>query len=357
MRRRCHFASISRLNVGGYGAVVVENASESVFLTNKAWREQRVSVDPTTRCPRTLFRHLGKNFRAAHVHPDGALSIHAEPWEIRRHRRAVMGGAGVYQAGLWAYLAGGQQRRQAAPPFRAALGVNGAQALAQIAQAAHGKVRPSVRWRLPFKRRATAAFDWLYWARWNERAGLGWNLVPSLSSGRPKSRLRRSWARRDRANKVMHRQGGNWCLLFPHHLMDTDPSNPHDDLPWDEVQRASREHALNCLQDDVTPLPADATALQRASRKVGEREAYAAAYYAALSGERRKLPAVLAVIRRIKARRTLAHLLAQLIGQGDRYRAHLARLIRPRRAPYRAPKPLYSRAIPPAAPLAPPALA
>lgn len=39
------------------------------------------------------------------VTPDGSLSVEPEAWRTRHYRRAVMRGAGVYRLGLWAFLA------------------------------------------------------------------------------------------------------------------------------------------------------------------------------------------------------------------------------------------------------------
>ncbi|WP_156953040.1 hypothetical protein [Deinococcus frigens] len=55
-------------------------------------------------------------------------------------------------------------------------------------------------------------------------------------------------------------------------------------------------------------------------------------------------------------RAAFAPVLAAVIKRGDAYRALLARRVRPQRPPMRVPRPLYARAVPPAAPLAPPAL-
>lgn len=60
---------------------------------------------------------------------------------------------------------------------------------------------------------------------------------------------------------------------------------------------------------------------------------------------------------RIKAAAVYQGALENLIKRGEAYRAHLARIVKPQRPPARIPRPLYARPRPPAAPLAPPALA
>ncbi len=73
----------SRLNVGGY--------------------EVRVRFEYRKPGVSKVIDKLGD------VYPDGSLSIFSPPWADRHYRRAVMRGAGVYQAGLWAMLAGRAQ--------------------------------------------------------------------------------------------------------------------------------------------------------------------------------------------------------------------------------------------------------
>lgn len=108
----------------------------------------------------------------------------------------------------------------------------------------------------------------------------------------------------------------------------------------------------------------------RASRRVVDKYVNRAAYlyglvlldgwHSASNGIRRQ--ALYAVIgslidKAFKLSDNVRLVLSGVIKRGDAYRAYLARIVKPRRAPRRAPRPLHAQPRPPAAPLAPPALA
>lgn len=112
----------SRLNVGGYGVTVRERRN---ITPGAPWLEGTMVFQAIAQVYKgngvsVLFRH------PAHVDSDGSLCILPEPWAARHYRRAVMGGAGVYRLGLWAFLAAS---RTADAQGGAALGVNGSPAL------------------------------------------------------------------------------------------------------------------------------------------------------------------------------------------------------------------------------------
>ena len=70
----------------------------------------------------TPYTTISKPVSGGTVASDGSLTLEPERWALRHYRRAIMRGAGVYQAGLWAFLGG--QRTKAPQPERAALMFN-----------------------------------------------------------------------------------------------------------------------------------------------------------------------------------------------------------------------------------------
>jgi len=97
----------SRWNMGGYKARVVwqdvnVNASYWSHKAEKARLYARLGLVPGS------YRVE----QAGTVAADGSLTVEPEAWQKRHYRRAVMGGAGVYQAHLWAMLAGKRRLAQ-----------------------------------------------------------------------------------------------------------------------------------------------------------------------------------------------------------------------------------------------------
>ncbi len=82
---------------------------------------------------------------SATVTADGLLNIAPEVWRVRHYRRAVMRGAGVYQAGLWAYLARRRQPR-ALQTVRTTFAGNDASTFERFTEI-YGRVRHSIWWR------------------------------------------------------------------------------------------------------------------------------------------------------------------------------------------------------------------
>lgn len=272
-------------------------------------------------------------FRESGMVSSTRWAVPREPFRVFAAKQIAMRGAGVYQVGLWAMLAHRQTDAQA--EGGAALGGNDGGTLARFVLSAHGRVRHSVRWRTARKVRVRQAFKGLTRAYF----GSGIYQICNCSAfGRPLKFSRRGWAKRDAANKAMYRQGSQWCRLFPNTLLDTDPT---EDCPWDNAQ-------LELWQEALVSWGRPGTAPN--DLKVGR--------IAALMGER---PALREYFK-IRAayycenRAAFAPVLAAVIKRGDAYRALLARRVRPQRPPMRVPRPLYARAVPPAAPLAPPAL-
>lgn len=87
----------SRLNVGGYGVEVRRPVGVFEYESD----HKTLKVQPT-------FVYWLKA-KEGTVTPDGVLSVELDSWVPRHYRRAVMRGAGVYQIGLWAYVAGQRQ--------------------------------------------------------------------------------------------------------------------------------------------------------------------------------------------------------------------------------------------------------
>jgi hypothetical protein len=145
----------SRLNVGGYGVRVIRGQ----FVGKKlGGRLEPIEPPPPGVAAgiefwmTTPYVECLRSYAVGTVSAAGALSLKRKPWQIRHYRRAVMGGAGVYRLGLWAFLAA---RRPAAQPSQtgAALGgMNGAAQLNALSRAAHGRVKHSLCWKTPRRR-------------------------------------------------------------------------------------------------------------------------------------------------------------------------------------------------------------
>lgn len=84
----------SRLNVGGYRVAVWGFNKGLIGCDSDLVHLIRAGVFAGTH-----FIREGK------VSPEGVLKVDPEEWPARHYRRAVMGGAGVYRLGLWAFLA------------------------------------------------------------------------------------------------------------------------------------------------------------------------------------------------------------------------------------------------------------
>ncbi len=100
----------SRLNVGGYG-VMLTHRTVAPDPMGRAWddlfrNDPRLSSVPSNGRLRLTPKGLEVSvFIRGRVQADGMLTVEREPWAARHYRRAVMGGAGVYRMGLWAFLA------------------------------------------------------------------------------------------------------------------------------------------------------------------------------------------------------------------------------------------------------------
>lgn len=260
----------SRLNTGAYGVTV-------------CWHDQNVNV-PRWACKsekRAAYALLGLQPHAyrvkqqATVSPDGSLSLEPEPWAVRHYRRAVMGGAGVYQAGLWAMLAGKRHAPILETGQRAARGGNDLSTFRRFELAAHKKVRHSARWK-------TAAHTKQHPAR---------------------------------------------VALFELHIQTViNNLRPLDSL----IQRAGHCYSVHDL-DKLNARFNSFISLLKETAKV----------HISIEAKRQRgsTKAYRAILRRI------IRLLRRLVPSVKRCRP-----------PSRIPRPLYSRAIPPAATLAPPAL-
>ncbi len=101
-------AVTSRLNTGGYGAAV------SIYERRQI---KYIGVDANGKRVERLTPWAGPcKVAEGTVSADGSLSITPRAYELRHYRRAVMRGAGVYRWGLWAFL--GARRATGAPlPF------------------------------------------------------------------------------------------------------------------------------------------------------------------------------------------------------------------------------------------------
>lgn len=254
----------SRLNVGGYQVTGREEMFKSAL-------------------PFPPYRR-----RAGTVAPDGSLSLEPEAWQVRHYRRAVMRGAGVYQADLWAFLGG----------YGAALWGNDCYTLKRIQQAG-------------IDRAQALAATWL-------------NETPDDQPYKYNPARFRRAGRRGSAPPRGAAYGLQTQVYTPIRILS---------------------HAFRAL-DRLFSSPFGRTWVSAVAQ-----HGY---YLAALSA---KGHPVQNIVRRANLSCAYQCVLASIIKRGDAYRAHLARRIKPQRTPRRLSRPLYSRAIPPAAPLAPPALA
>lgn len=231
------------------------------------------------------------------VTPDGSLSVEAAPWHARHYRRAVMRGAGVYRWGLWAMLAPGRPAAEPDAQAGAPLGVNVAAQMGSTLVYYDSLIR-----------------------RDSEAETVNDSPLISNSNGTAKNRRRI----RRKIGLVRKRRAG----------------------------RSKRP----------TPITYTVQLIVSHNEKVGEMLSYGFGPFWASVGAKARLGRSHRLITALtehmrRARRPLAPALARLIKRGDAYRAHLARIVKPRRAPRRAPRPLHAQPRPPAAPLAPPALA
>lgn len=260
-------------------------------------------------------------------------------WRGAQYRRAVMSGAGVYEVGLWAMLAQRRPRAQAGAP----LGVNGAAQLDGFTLAAHGRVRHSVRWRSPKR------LQWRQYAKVYLTGEIGeccegsYDLM-CLCEKRAVSkythrRLALLRKREDIGEKL------EFSAFVLSHTVFDDLGNP--------IRR--KDHPLYVLPIVCEAFKREVRDIKNTIFIPGCMPRVDAAHFAAIVGDREALRAFMTI--RSKSRRTLAPVLDRLNAQSERFRARLARRFKPQRAPRRAPRPLYSLAVPPAAPLAPPALA
>jgi hypothetical protein len=261
----------------------------------------------------------------------GCLALTPAAWRTRRYARALMRGAGVYQAGLWAMLA---HRPQTDAQAGAALGKNDAGTLARFTLAAHGRVRHSVRWRMGRKWRERRAYMARHFVRGEahvldkgRRVLMGW--FPK------KAQPRRTWQRQARNFIRAERWEESLRHFFP-----GDPSQ-HETCGIDL-------HGYDCFKNALSAVAygdRDAIRLDRRAQSLSM-----AAWLGMSWG-------VSALLQDMTAYRPdLAPMLARLRAQGDAYRAHLARRVKAQRPPARLPRPLHAHPRPPAAPLAPPAL-
>lgn len=291
------FSAISaRSNTGGYGVEVRECVAPG-------WQGVRWA-GPLEGEPFDIPAVWAK-LTGGTVTPDGSLYIEPEVWRARHYRRAVMHGAGVYQVSLWAHLAGKRQAMPIEVGQRTALRGNGGQILDRFTRVGYAPPPPppEVLARITFRQ-----IQRIY--------------GPAV------------------AMKVMH-QGMSIAGLLGQVYRDAQ-AKAVSQVVAQVAEATSPRHivrqVLAVLHECGHQIPSirDGSAgfLYAAAHKVAaqvfqsgrEHRAQRRAYWAAIRD-------VVGVLRRMVPRR-----------------------IRPQRAPSRAPRPLYSRAIPPAAPLAPPVL-
>ena len=297
--------------------------------------------------------------QAAEVTADGSLSVEPEAWHARHYRRAVMGGAGVYQMNLRAFLV---SRRFVSLPARPeplttplALGPttsapNTAQAFERFKWAARGRVRHSVRWKTGKRprrlRKLEALADLTHIALRSDRRAV-WQqpLCPYLPGKRVKARRQaiKAWEAEKSARELLNSPSAP--CIHNATLLDIVRAGWFDF--WGLVlirnygSEAERRKA-NLKPIDFPEFPC--TLPIQAN--------YEMAAYFIWTGKRAELSALLASW---KTRRpTLGQLLKNL--QAAEYRAHLTRRVKPAPRRHRIRRPLHSRPRPPSAPLAPPVL-
>ncbi|WP_034408134.1 hypothetical protein [Deinococcus murrayi] len=331
----------SRLNVGGYGVTILGewHVSEALRFTPFRPAGRRIGE---LRMKRT----------SGTVTPDGTLTLTPEAWAVRHYRRAVMGGAGVYRLGLWAFLAARRAPRAPAPALKVE---NGAEQLAALRRAAHEKVRPSVRWKTGARRRRfrkLEALDRVAWAahlirrQVEGRRGL-------TAWGDPRTRRRKREEAREAARELRE---DRLRMLAPS-VEAVEVNGKSYAANGIDLQR------VQFLESMARSLAKSGPTIRRLrfpifvagfeeGRLLGQVMAYAN-----LCGLKGTVSALIANIHARRWQVSLALTLARRALEAAAYRAHLARRVRPVSRRTRAPRPLYARPRPPTAPLAPPALA
>lgn len=392
----------SRQNAGGYGVTVRFYAPATSSTSSRiadVLAKIRGSVDVKSQA--FFDREFAPKLRrpvilSGTVNSDGSLNIEPELWRARHYKRAVMGGAGVYSWGLWAFLSA---RRVFGTALACALSREHIEthrvridsgALAAIENRILYPLTRDEALRLrndPINARKRQGFKMVY------RYSTHWIMGPTgLEIKRPKwliqhyrrcvmrgagvyqAGLRAHLASRRRAQLVEHKQdslGANRSDTLKRFFAPKPSPTP---LPFETTlttmspkARIRRARLLGVSRSALrgkVPLMRELTPSMRAgvfyirAVEACARQTLGAKWASAASAIRLRRIArrFLSLNHRESSSKRFAQIFARLIARGDRYRAYLAQLVRPRRAPRYTPRPLYSRAIPPAAPLAPPVL-
>lgn len=361
----------SRLNVGGYGVTV------------RAWVEMYEHIDLWDPATPVIDRSGWARTTWGTVVAEGSLNLIPEKWRARHYRRVVMGGAGVYRLGLWAFLAARRRGLQFAVPEPGA-----SIEPYRVKMRAHDSVSvDDLQLTVPYVDVGRVAPDGeLSWAGRRQR-GVYYRRAVMNGAGVYLAGL---WALFASGHTREHLQGARgyantsrnldaWAEWG--HAPPPPPSEVLVSMSYRQIKRAYGSPVANSAADaarevarQVTEASSSVELIKRFYRALSG-DLFSGAGFDELRGARVRLgdllSSVASVTEAVRAAFSAAALNYLPRGKASRaarrelhaQKRAVLRLLRrmvPRRAVHRptlrAPRPLYAQATPPSAPLAPPAL-